>query len=43
MLPPPDYDKSFLMYTINSDMLPTYYNGIRKDGGNITIRVQEID
>ena len=43
MLPPPDFDKSFLMYTINTEMLPTYYNGTRKDGGNVTISVKDID
>ena len=30
-LPPPLYAKSYIMYTINSDMLPTYCNGIRVD------------
>ena len=41
-MPPPNYDKSFIMYTLNTETLPNMYNGIRKDGGNLTIEVQDI-
>ena len=42
MMPPPNYDKSYIMYTLNSDTLPNSYNGTRKDGGNLILDVQDI-
>lgn len=39
-LPPPDYDKSFIVYNINSDMVPNFNNGIRGEGSRITLNVK---
>jgi len=38
-MPPPNYDKAFIMYTLNSDMIPNFYNGIKKEGVSHSINV----
>ena len=32
MLPPIYYEKAFINYTINTDTLPSYFNGLREAG-----------
>jgi hypothetical protein len=41
-MPPPEYDKAFIRYTLNNDMIPNYYNGVKGDSGKISIEVQDI-
>lgn len=42
--PPPGYDRAFIMYTVNSDMVPSFYNGTSSIGGGnkVTIEVKSI-
>lgn len=47
-MPPQYYDQPFIMYCVNSDMVPNFYNGTRGLGENglasskITLNVQDI-
>lgn len=41
-MPPPEYHKAFIRYTLNNDMIPNYYNGVKGDSGKISIDVENI-
>lgn len=43
-MPPPGYDRAFIMYTVNSDTVPSFYNGSPSIGGGnkVTIEVKSI-
>lgn len=38
-LPPPKHEKAFIRYTLNTETLPTYYNGVRTEG-NHTVHLE---
>jgi len=41
-MPPPNYDRAFIRYTLNTDMVPNFYNGVKGEGANLSIDVQDI-
>lgn len=42
ILPPPNYEKAYLQYFVNSEMLPNFCNGHRAQGHQEVINVMDI-
>ena len=41
-LPPPKHEKAFIRFTLNTDTLPSYYNGERAEG-NHTVHLEHLN
>lgn len=39
-MPPAGYERAYIMYTLNTDTVPSFYNGTRSESGNTQISIE---